>query len=79
MSGILNAFSFIINFFKMIFGIVMDFFKTIGMVFKYLVTVLNLCFNVIVTFPPWIKAFAMLTISIAIAYFLIGRNSGKSE
>ena len=79
MSGILNAFSFLINTIKMLVGIVMDTFKTIGMVFKYLITIVNLAFNVIVTFPPWLKAFATITISISIAYFIIGRNVGKSE
>lgn len=79
MKGIINAFSTLINMIKMLFGFIMDFFSTIGMVFKYLITIVNMAFNVIVTFPPWIKAFATITISICIAYFVIGRNAGKSD
>ncbi len=79
MKGIINAFSTLINIIKMLFDIIMDFFSTIGMVFKYLITIVNMAFNIIATFPPWIKAFATITISISIAYFIIGRNVGKSE
>ncbi len=79
MKGIINAFSTLINIIKMLFDIIMDFFSTIGMVFKYLITIVNMAFNVIATFPPWIKAFAVITLSISIAYFVIGRNAGKSE
>jgi len=64
---------------KMLFDIVMSFFETIGMVFRYLLTIVNIVFETILTFPPWINAFAIITISISIAYFLIGRNGGKSD
>lgn len=79
MKGIINAFSTLINMIKMLFGIIMDTFSTIGMVFKYLITIVNLAFNVIASFPPWLKAFATITISISIAYFIIGRETGKSD
>lgn len=79
MKGIINAFSTLINIIKMFFDIIMDTFATIGMVFKYLITIVGLAFNVIATFPSWLKAFALVTISISIAYFIIGRNVGKSD
>ena len=79
MKGIINAFQAIIDFFKMIFDIVMGFFETLAMVFRYLITIVDLAFDTIMTFPDWIKAFAVITVSISIAYILIGRNAGKSE
>lgn len=79
MKGVINGIKTLIDIFKMLFDIIMDFFSTIGMVFKYLISIVNLAFNVIATFPPWLKAFATITISISIAYFIIGRNTGKSE
>ena len=79
MKGIINAFQAIIDFFKMIFDIVMGFFETLAMVFRYLITIVDLAFDTIMTFPDWIKAFAIITVSISIAYILIGRNAGKSE
>lgn len=79
MKGILNGITSIIDVFKMIFSIIMSIFKTLGMVLKYLVTIVELAFNSILTFPDWLKAFALITISISIAYFLIGRSGGKSE
>lgn len=79
MKGILNGITSIIDVFKMIFSIIMSIFKTLGMVLKYLVTIVELAFNLILTFPDWLKAFALITISISIAYFLIGRSGGKSE
>jgi len=79
MKGIINAFSTIINFFKMIFDIIMSIFETLAMVFRYLITIVDITFDTILTLPEWLKAFAIITVSISIAYFLIGRNPGKSD
>lgn len=69
----------IVGFIKTLFDILMSVFETLAMVFRYLLTIVDLAFDTILTFPSWIKAFAVITISISIAYFLIGRNIGKSE
>lgn len=79
MKGILNAFSTLINSIKLIFKIIMSIFETLGMVFKYLFTIVQLAFDTILTLPTWLQAFAIITISISIAYFLIGRSTGKSD
>ena len=79
MKGLINGVKTLINTIKMIFDIIMGFFKTIAMVFRYLITIVDLAFDVILTFPTWLHAFALITICISIAYFLIGRNGGKSE
>lgn len=64
---------------KMLFDILMSIFETIGLVFKYLISIVDIAFETIATFPPWLMAFAVITISISIGYFIIGRNSGKSD
>lgn len=79
MKGIINGVKTLIDIFKMIFDIIMGVFETIAMVFKYLITIVDIAFDVILTFPSWLHAFALITICISIAYFLIGRNGGKSE
>lgn len=79
MTGIINAFSTLINTIKMVFDIIMSVFSTLVMVFQYLLEIINLVFVTLATLPDWIKAFAVITVSISIAYFLIGRNAGKSD
>ena len=79
MKGIINAFKTLINMIKMLFDIIMSVFETIGLVFRYLITIVDLAFEVILSFPPWLNAFAIITISISIGYFIIGRSGGKSD
>lgn len=79
MRGIIDTLSNFIDIIKMIFNIIMSIFKTLGMVFRYLLTIVELAFDSIFLLPDWLKAFALVTISISIAYFLIGRSGGKSE
>lgn len=79
MKGIINAFSTLINIIKMLFDIIMSIFETLGMVFRYLITIVNLAFTTIITLPSWLQAFAIITVAISIAYFLIGREAGKNK
>ena len=79
MSGIINGITWFIDAIKMIFDIIMNFFDTIGMVFRYLFTIVQIAFTTITTLPSWLQAFALITVSISIAYFLIGRSAGKSD
>lgn len=79
MKAIVSGFSTIINIFKMIFDIIMSIFETLAMVLRYLFTIVSLAFEVIVSFPSWLKAFAVITLSISICYIIIGRNAGKSD
>ncbi len=79
MKGIINGVSTLIKTIKLLFNVIMNIFSTIAMVFRYLITIVELAFNAIITLPPWIKSFCVITISISIAYILIGRNTGKSD
>lgn len=79
MKGIINAFTTLLDIIKMVFDIIMSIFETLAMVFRYLITIVNLVFNTILTLPSWLQAFAIITVSISIAYFLIGRSAGKND
>ena len=79
MAGIINGFKWLIECIKNVFSMVMSIFSTLGMVFKYLISIVDIAFEVVGTFPDWLKAFAIITLSISIAYFVIGRNAGKSD
>lgn len=79
MKAIVSGFKFLIDTIKMLFGFISSVLNTIVLVFRYLITIIDLAFDTILTFPDWIKAFAVITISISIGYFLIGRNVGKSD
>lgn len=79
MKAIISGFTFLINTIKMIFSFVSSMINTIVMVFRYLVTIVGIAFDVVLTLPTWLQSFALITIAISIAYFLIGRNTGKSD
>lgn len=79
MKAIISGFTFLIDFIKMIFGFISSTINTIVMVFKYLVTIVGLAFNVVTTLPDWLQAFAIITIAISVAYILIGRTAGRSD
>ena len=79
MAGIINGITSFVNIIKSLFSMIMNFFKTFILVFEYLANIVGLAFTVIFTFPPWVKSFATITIGICVVYFLIGRNSGKSD
>lgn len=79
MKGIISGIKTLIDVIKMFFSIIMSIFKTLAMVLRYLLTIVELAFDSILLLPEWLKAFAVVTISISIAYFLIGRSGGKSE
>lgn len=79
MTGIINGIKWFIDAIKMIFDIIMSVFETLYMVFQYLITIVQIAFTTITTLPSWLQAFAIITVSISIAYFLIGRTAGKSD
>lgn len=79
MKAIISGFKWLIDTIKMLFDMLMGIFETIGMVFRYLITIVDIAFDTIATLPSWLSAFAIITISISIAYIIIGRNVGKSD
>ncbi len=79
MIKLIKAIKEIFGFIKTLFNILMSIFKTIGLAFGYLIKIVQIAFTVISTLPSWLTAFATITICISIVYFIIGRNTGKSE
>jgi hypothetical protein len=79
LNGILNGFKWLIDTIKFLVGLLMSLVKAITMLFQYLITIVNLAFTTIVTLPPFIQAFAYITIAISIIYIIVGRNTGKSD
>lgn len=79
MKAIISGFTFLIDTIKMIFGIIGSIFTTLGLAIRYLITIVGLAFNVVATLPEWLQAFCLITIAISIVYFLIGRETGKSD
>lgn len=79
MKAIINGFTWLIDTIKMLVGIVMSIFNTLVMVIRYFIVIVGIAIDTIVNLPDWLKGFAVITISISIAYFLIGRNAGKSD
>lgn len=79
MIKLIKAVKEIFGFIKTLFNILMSIFKTIGLAFGYLIKIVQIAFTTISTLPSWLTAFATITICISIVYFIIGRNTGKSE
>lgn len=79
MKGIINSFKWIITFFKTIFSIISTIFETIVTAFNYLIKIVQLVVTTAATLPTWLTSFAMITLAISIVYFIIGRNTGKSD
>ena len=77
--AIVNFFKTIVDTISLLFSIVMSIFETLGMAIKYLITIVGLAIDTVATLPSWLKAFALITIAISVAYFLIGRDTGKSD
>lgn len=79
MKAVISGFTWLIDTIKMLIGIVMSIFNTLTMVIRYFIVIVGITIDTIANLPSWLKAFALITICISIAYFLIGRSSGKSE
>lgn len=79
MAGIINGFNVLIDSIKMLFGFIGSMLEGIVLVFRYLMTIATLAVDALVFIPSWLQAFCIITISISIGYFLIGRNTGKSD
>lgn len=57
----------------------MNVFKTFVMVFRYIIHIIGVIWTTLATLPDWIQSFIVITVAITLAYFLIGRNTGKSD
>lgn len=65
-NGILMGIQFLINLVKSLIELV-----------RILITTASNTTSLILTLPPWLIAFATASLSIAILYLILGRESGK--
>lgn len=79
MSAIIDGFNWLINFFKTIFNFITTTFETLGLVFRYIYTIIRIATDVIFTLPTWLQAFGLITISVCAIYMIIGRDAGKTD
>lgn len=79
MKGLLSALKWLISTFKTLIGFLMTILESFVMVFRYLIKIVDIIFTTITSLPDWIVSFIIITVGITIAYFLIGRNTGKSD
>lgn len=79
MRAIISGFKWLIATIKTLISFLMNMFKAITMLFSYLIHIVNVALTTILTLPPYIQAFAYITIAISIIYIIVGRSSGKSD
>lgn len=79
MEAIINGFEWIIDFFKTIWNFIQNIFSAITVAFDIVARIITLALEYILTFPVWIQGFMIVTITISIIYFIVGRSAGKSD
>ena len=79
MRAIINGFKWLIATIKTLISFLMNMFKAITMLFNFLIHIINVALTTILTLPPYIQAFAYITIAISSIYIIVGRSSGKSD
>lgn len=79
MKGIINGLKALIDIFKLLFSIIGSIFSTLGLVITYVIKIVDMALGVVATLPDWLQAFGIITVGVSVAYFLIGRNAGKSD
>lgn len=79
MEALVDGFEWIIEFFKTVWGFIQNIFAAITVAFDIIARIITLSFEYILTFPTWIQGFLIVTITISVVYFIVGRSAGKSD
>ena len=79
MKGIINAFEWLIDFFKSIFSFFSNFLKSIINLFDYLLAVIDIVKDVLATLPSWILPFFTISLAIIILFQILNRPQGRSK
>ena len=79
MKAIVSGIKWIITFFKQLWNFIGTLLKGIAVAFQILGRIITMTLDTIVTLPSWIQGFLIITITITIIYFIVGRNAGKSD
>lgn len=68
----------VVDFFVMLFQFISNVFSSLVLALSYLIGIIPKIIVLIATLPNWLIAFANITLGVSIAYFIIGRDTGKS-
>lgn len=79
MSKIISLFSGLYDLITTVFGFVEQFFSSLVAIVRNLPGTLSFLTGAIAGLPSFVTAFATLTLSITIAYFIANRKTGGSE
>ena len=79
MKAVAQGFNWLIDFFKNLYEFLMTMISGLILAFRYLYKMMGLAIDLILELPDWLQAFGIITISITVMYFVIGRNAGKTE
>lgn len=77
--AVVNAIANLVNFFKVLWAFITNIIVSLITALSYLVAIIPKVAIYIATLPGWLIAFAEITLGISVAYFIIGRNGGKTE
>lgn len=77
--AVVNAIKNLIEFIQMLFSFIANIFRSMILAFSMLLQMIPKVMTLIATLPDWLIAFATITIGVTIAYFIMGRNAGKSD
>lgn len=72
-----NGILTIVNAIKMFIQFGINLIKSLIQLIELLATTVSNTFTLITTLPPWLIAVATATLSIAVLYIVVGRESGK--
>lgn len=79
MEAIAQGFQWLIDTITQIWEFFMSMLSGIMLAFRYLFVIMELAIKTIGNLPDWLQAFGIITISITVMYFVIGREAGKTE
>lgn len=77
--AVVNAIKNLIEFIQTILTFIANIFRSLILAFSMLLQMIPKVMTLIATLPDWLIAFATITIGVTIAYFIIGRATGKSD
>lgn len=77
--AVVNAIKNLIEFIQTILTFIANIFRSLILAFSMLLQMIPKVMTLIATLPDWLITFATITIGVTIAYFIIGRATGKSD
>lgn len=77
--AVVNAIKNLIEFIQTILTFIANIFRSMILAFNMLLQMIPKVMTLIATLPSWLITFATITIGVTVAYFIMGRQAGKSD